>query len=189
MSGRSAASAAHLPCREGCTFPHPAGAHHPGAPSVRSASHRGGSRPAQTAGGTGRQDSRVATSRGHRQGVSGAAAAECGPRTDPVPCGTGGLLRAADLPPTEGRISLEGGKLPDQALECQDVHGCWRGRPPTIVDAIVKEPIRLVRLQRPWRLHRVGGLIGRPGRWSPGLYPVPTVPPAPPCKFLGSPGG
>lgn len=129
------------------------------------------------------------TSRGHRQGVSGAAAAECGPRTDPVPCGTGGLLRAADLPPTEGRISLEGGKLPDQALECQDVHGCWRGRPPTIVDAIVKEPIRLVRLQRPWRLHRVGGLIGRPGRWSPGLYPVPTVPPAPPCKFLGSPGG
>src|SRR5207244_7117350 len=28
----------------------------------------------------------------------------------------------------------------------------------------------------------------RPGRWSPGWYPVPTQPQAPPCKFLGSPG-
>jgi len=39
------------------------------------------------------------------------------------------------------------------------------------------------------RLHRAGGLLGRPGRWSPGLYPVPTQPQAPLRKFLGSPGG
>jgi len=155
---------------------------------VRSASHRGGFHPAHHAGGAGREDSRIATSRGRRQGVSGAAAAGDGSRTDPVPCGTTCPYGPTDLPPTEGRISWRAVNSLTRRWSAKILHGCWRGRPPTTVMQLSKNR-SVRRLQRPWRLHRIGGLIGRPGRWSPGLYPVPTDPPAPPCKFLGSPGG
>jgi len=138
ISGQSAASAAHLPCREGCTFPHPAWAHHPGAPSVRSASHRGGFRPAQirrgyrSAGQPHRHE--PGTPAGGKRRGSGRVWASDKPRPlrdrEPLP--------VAGPSTYGGRDFLEGGQFPDQALECQEFHGCWRGRPPTILMRLSK---------------------------------------------------
>jgi len=70
------------------------------------------------------------------------------------------------------------------------LHGCRRGSPPTIVVMrLSKNRSVCYGFNGRGDFTLVGGLIGRPGRWSPGLYPVPTQPQAPPCKFLGSPGG
>jgi hypothetical protein len=110
---------------------------------VRSASHRGGSRPALSRPGVPEpEDSRIATSRGHRQGVSGAAAAGDGSRTSPVPCGTTCPCGPTDLPPTEGRTSWRAVNSLTRRWSAKMLHGCWRGSPPTTVYAVVKEPIR-----------------------------------------------
>lgn len=105
---------------------------------MRSASHRGGFRPAQPAGGTGPEDSRIATSRGHRQGVSGAAAAECGPRASPVPCGTTCPYGPPDPPPTEGGTSWRAVNSLTRRWSAKMLHGCWRGSPPTILMRLSK---------------------------------------------------
>jgi len=119
------------------------------------------------------EDSRIATRRGHRTRGKRRGSGRVWSSDRPCPLRDHVPLRAAGPSTYGGQDFLEGGKLPDQALECQDFHGCRRGKTAHNPYEIVKEPIRLIRLQRPWRLHRVGGLIGRPGRWSPGLYPVP----------------
>jgi hypothetical protein len=78
-------------------------------------------------------------------------------------------------------------ELPDQALECQAVHGCGRGRPPTIINLIVKVPIR-VHFNGRRRLHRVGDLAADQGgghRVVPGSYrPLRSS-----LQVPGSPGG
>jgi hypothetical protein len=114
MSGQSVASAAHLPRREGATFPLPAGATEQSSAS-KAGPPRGsfgaerksprGLSPCPTSPGV--PDGRTAASpragdAGRR--VSGAAAAGDGSRTGPVPCGTTCPCGPTDPPPTEGRI-------------------------------------------------------------------------------------
>lgn len=121
------------------------------------------------AGGTGREDSRIATSQGHWQGVSGAAAAGDGSRTDPVPCGTTCPCGPTDLPPTEGRISWRAVNSLARRWSAKMLHGCRRGSPPTIVVMrLSKNRSVCYGFNGRGDFTLVGGLIGRPGRWSPG---------------------
>jgi hypothetical protein len=188
ISGQSAASAAHLPRQDGRSFQSYLGSSPRGSFGAERESPRGLSCCPTSPGVPDGRTAASPASRGLRQGVSGAAAAGDGSRTGPVPCGTTCPCGPTDLPPTEGRTSWRAVNSLTRRWSAKILHGCWRGRPPTILMRLSKNR-SVIRLQRPWRLHRVGGLIGRPGRWSPGLYPVPTQPPAPLRKFLGSPGG
>lgn len=129
-------------------------------------------------GGTGSEDSRISPSRDHRKGVSGAAAAGDGSRTDPVPCGTTCPCGPLDLPPTEGRISWRAINSLTRRWNAKILHGCWRGRPPTILMRLSKNRSEL-RLQRPWATSP----RRRPYRSTRGgghraSDPVPTDPPS-----------
>lgn len=110
------------------------------------------------------------TCRGRRTGGKRRGSGRVWSSDRPCPLRDHVPLRAAGPSTYGGQDFLEGGKLPDQALECQDFHRCRRDSPPTILMGLSKNR-SVRRLQRPWRLHRVGGLIGRPGRWSPGFRP------------------
>jgi len=101
ISGQSVVSAVISALPEGVHVPSFRRGINPGAPSVRSASHREVFASSHTVGDTEREDSRISPDRGHRSEVSGAAAAGDGSRTDPVPCGTTRSLRGAEPPPTE----------------------------------------------------------------------------------------
>jgi len=142
MSGRSAASATHLPCREGSTFPHPAGVAGQAGPRGSFGAERKSPRglsPCPDPPGV--PNGRATTSQSppgtpEREKRRGSGRVGCA-RTDPVPCGTGGPSRVADHL-LRWQDLLEGGQFPDQALECQEFHGCWRGRPPTILMRLSK---------------------------------------------------
>lgn len=174
ISGQSAASAAHLPDRKGSTFPHSAGVasfrRSQGLLRCGASVTAGVFTLPYHAGGTGREDSRISPCRGRRTGGKRRGSGRVWSSDRPCPLRDHVPLRAAGPSTYGGQDFLEGGKFPDQALECQDFHRCRRDSPPTILMRLSKNR-SVRRLQRPWRLHRVGGLIGRPGRWSPGFRP------------------
>jgi len=90
ISGQSAGSAAALPRLAGYTFPQRAWLITRGSFGPERESPREAIRLAPTAGKyrNGRAAASLAPTGDTDGGKSGAAAAECGPRTDPVPCGT-----------------------------------------------------------------------------------------------------
>jgi len=124
MSGQSAASATHLPCREGYTFPLPAGvaSFHWSQGLLRCGAqvtagalalpfpgrgYRTGGQPHPSQPGTPAEGKRRGSGRGWFPDRP------CPLRDRVTVAGRG--------PSTYGRQDLlEGGKLPDQALECQD---------------------------------------------------------------------
>jgi len=113
----------------------------------------------------------------------GAAAVECASSNRPCPLRDQKPLRAHGPPPTVAGPP-GGRKLPIQALECQDWHGCGRDvrpqsylivkvRPAAIQDVAELDPNQL---QRSWRLHRAGSLSADFKEAVTGLqHPAPTI--------------
>jgi hypothetical protein len=182
ISGQSAASAAHLPRREGCTVPHPAWEQAQGLLRCGARVTAGAFALPNRPGVPEPEDSRISNKPGTPAGGKrrGSGRVWCA-RTDPVPCGTTCPYGPTDLPPTEGRTSWRAVNSLTRRWSAKSFTGAGGVGRQQLCMQLSKNRSVTARLQRPWRLHRVGGLIGRPGRWSPGwsrFLPIHRLHPA-----------